>query len=98
MPQRTRMGRWKMIAMLLICASPVIASYLTYYVIRPEGRRVYGELIQPQKDMPQTQCQKSAGPRGSTGQPQRAVVARDRGLGPVRRALSAKPVFPATAA
>ena len=51
--QRTRMGRWKMIAMLLVCASPVIASYFTYYVIRPEGRRVYGELIQPQKDMPQ---------------------------------------------
>jgi hypothetical protein len=51
--QRTRMGRWKMIAMLLICASPVIASYFTYYVIRPEGRRVYGELIQPQRDIPQ---------------------------------------------
>ncbi len=51
--QRTRMGRLKMIAMMLICASPVIASYFTYYVLRPEGRRVYGELIQPQKDMPQ---------------------------------------------
>jgi hypothetical protein len=51
--QRTRMGRWKMIAMLLICASPVIASYFTYYVLRPEGRRNYGELIEPQKDMPQ---------------------------------------------
>nr|WP_233204778.1 hypothetical protein [Limnohabitans sp. 15K] len=51
--QRTRMGRWKMIVMLLICASPVIASYFTYYVLRPEGRRNYGELIQPQKDIPQ---------------------------------------------
>jgi len=51
--QRTRMGRWKMLAMMLICASPVIASYFTYYVVRPEGRRNYGELIQPQKDMPQ---------------------------------------------
>jgi hypothetical protein len=50
---RTRSGRWKMIVMMLICASPVIASYFTYYVIRPEGRRVYGELIQPQKDIPQ---------------------------------------------
>lgn len=50
--QRTRMGRWKMIAMLLVCASPVIASYFTYYVLRPEGRRNYGELIEPQKDMP----------------------------------------------
>ena len=50
--QRTRIGRWKMIAMLLVCASPVLASYFTYYVLRPEGRSVYGELIQPQKDMP----------------------------------------------
>ncbi len=50
--QRTRMGRWKMIAMMLVCASPVLASYFTYYVLRPEGRSVYGELIQPQKDMP----------------------------------------------
>lgn len=51
--QRTRMGRWKMLVMLLICASPVIASYFTYYVVRPEARRNYGELVQPQKDMPQ---------------------------------------------
>lgn len=59
--QRTRMGRWKMIAMLLICASPVMASYFTYYVVRPEGRRVYGELIQPQKDMPQASAQNLQG-------------------------------------
>lgn len=50
--QRTRSGRWKMMALMLICASPVIASYFTYYVVRPEGRRNYGELIQPQKDLP----------------------------------------------
>ena len=50
--QRTRIGRWKMIAMMMVCASPVLASYFTYYVLRPEGRSVYGELIQPQKDMP----------------------------------------------
>lgn len=58
---RTRMGRWKMIAMLLICASPVIASYFTYYVVRPEGRRNYGELIQPQKDMPQVSAKNLQG-------------------------------------
>ena len=50
--QRTRHGRLKMFAVLLICAAPVIASYFTYYVIRPEGRRVYGELIDPQRAMP----------------------------------------------
>jgi hypothetical protein len=47
--------------MMLICASPVIASYFTYYVIRPEGRRVYGELIQPQKDMPQVSAKNLQG-------------------------------------
>jgi hypothetical protein len=49
---RTVRGRWKMLAVLLICAAPVIASYLTYYVIRPEGRRNFGELIEPQRTMP----------------------------------------------
>lgn len=49
---RTRAGRWKMLLMLLVAASPVIASYFTYYVIRPEGRRNYGELIDPQRPLP----------------------------------------------
>jgi len=49
---RTRVGRWKMLLVLLICASPVIASYWTYYVIRPEGRRNFGELIEPQRPLP----------------------------------------------
>ena len=49
---KTRAGRWKMIALLLVSASPVIASYFTYYVIRPEGRRNYGELINPQRPLP----------------------------------------------
>jgi len=49
---RTRMGRWKMLFVLLICASPVVASYWTYYVIRPEGRRNYGELMEPQRPLP----------------------------------------------
>lgn len=47
-----RKGRWKMFVVLLVCAAPVIASYFTYYVIRPDGRRNFGELIEPQKDMP----------------------------------------------
>ncbi|MFY8041543.1 MAG: hypothetical protein ACOVOD_01320, partial [Rhodoferax sp.] len=32
---RTRGGRWKMLLVLLVCAAPVIASYFTYYVVRP---------------------------------------------------------------
>lgn len=50
--QRSRHGRWKMLGVLFICAAPVIASYFTYYVIRPDGRRNYGELIQTQRPMP----------------------------------------------
>jgi hypothetical protein len=50
--RRTVAGRWKMVLVLLCCAAPVIASYFTYYVIRPEGRSVYGELIDPQRPLP----------------------------------------------
>lgn len=50
--QNARHGRWKMLAVLLVCAAPVIASYFTYYVVRPDGRRNYGELIQPQRTLP----------------------------------------------
>jgi hypothetical protein len=45
-------GRVRMLLVLLICAAPVIASYFTYYVIRPEGRRHFGELIEPQRTVP----------------------------------------------
>lgn len=44
-------GRWKMLAVLLVCAAPVVASYLTYYVVRPEARRNFGNLIDPQRPM-----------------------------------------------
>lgn len=50
--RRTRMGRLKMLAVLAVCAAPVIASYFMYYVVRPEGRRNYGELIEPQRPLP----------------------------------------------
>lgn len=41
-----------MLAVLLVCAAPVLASYFTYYVIRPEARRNFGNLIEPQPPMP----------------------------------------------
>lgn len=47
-----RHGRLKMLLVLLVCAAPVIASYFTYYVIRPQGRSNYGELIEPQRTLP----------------------------------------------
>lgn len=49
---RTSKGRWKMLLVMLVCAAPVLASYFTYYVVRPEGRRNYGELIDPQRPLP----------------------------------------------
>jgi len=45
-------GRWKMLLLLLICALPVLASYFTYFVVRPDGRRNFGELINPQRSVP----------------------------------------------
>jgi len=60
--RRTRSGRWKMIMVMLICAAPVIASYFTYYVIRPEGRRNFGELIEPQRPLPAVNVQALDGP------------------------------------
>lgn len=52
----SRRGRLKMLGVLLVCAAPVIASYFTYYVVRPEGRRNYGELIDPQRPLPPLQA------------------------------------------
>jgi hypothetical protein len=50
--RRTRIGRIKMLAVLLVCAAPVIASYFSYFVLRPQARSNYGELIQPTRTMP----------------------------------------------
>jgi hypothetical protein len=52
--RRTVGGRWKMLLVLLACAAPVIASYFTYYVIRPDGRTNYGVLIDPARALPST--------------------------------------------
>jgi hypothetical protein len=49
---RTRRGRVRMLLVLLVCAAPVIASYFTYFVIRPEGRTNYGDLILPTRSLP----------------------------------------------
>ena len=49
---RTRVGRAKMLLVLAVCAAPVIASYLSYFVIRPDGRSNYGTLILPTRSLP----------------------------------------------
>lgn len=40
-------GRWKLFAVLAVCASPMIASYFTYYVIQPGAKNNYGTLLDP---------------------------------------------------
>jgi cytochrome oxidase Cu insertion factor (SCO1/SenC/PrrC family) len=40
-------GRWKLLAVLFVCAAPLIAAYLAYYVIKPTSRNNYGTLIDP---------------------------------------------------
>jgi peroxiredoxin len=44
-PQQRKRGRWMLWLVLLVCASPIIASYFTFYVIKPEKRSNYGTLI-----------------------------------------------------
>lgn len=53
---RTRRGRLQMLFLLLICASPVLLSYFTFYVIKPTGGTTnYGALVDPQRPMPAVQ-------------------------------------------
>jgi hypothetical protein len=50
--RRTRLGRMKMLVVLAVCAAPVIASYLAYYLLQPSGRTNYGTLIVPTRSLP----------------------------------------------
>ncbi len=48
---RTRRGRIQMLFLLLACASPVIASYFAYYVIKPTGGKTnLGTLVYPAQE------------------------------------------------
>jgi hypothetical protein len=48
---RTRRGRIQMFLLLLACASPVIASYFAYYVIKPAGGKTnFGTLVYPAQE------------------------------------------------
>ena len=50
---RTRRGRLMMMLILAVCAAPVVASYLLYYVVRPHLRTSnYAELVEPQRTVP----------------------------------------------
>ncbi|HSS69844.1 MAG TPA: cytochrome C oxidase subunit I [Casimicrobiaceae bacterium] len=44
---RRRRGRRTLLLLALVCAAPVLASYVAYYWLRPEARTNYGELLEP---------------------------------------------------
>ncbi len=49
-PNKQARGRWKLLAVLAVCAAPLIASYFTYYVIKPKGGQTnFGALIDPRQ-------------------------------------------------
>jgi len=52
--RRTARGRWQLLLVVLACAAPVLASYFTYYVVRPEGRSNYAALIEPARELPES--------------------------------------------
>src|SRR5438309_4936905 len=50
--RRTARGRLQMLLVLLVCAAPVVASYIAYFLIRPSSRSNYSELILPPRPLP----------------------------------------------
>lgn len=45
--------QWRMVALIgAVCAAPVLASYLAYYILQPAGRTNYGALVEPQRPTP----------------------------------------------
>ena len=49
----TRRGRIQMILLLLVCALPVIASYFTFYVLKPQGGKAnIGKFVSPAQPFP----------------------------------------------
>ena len=50
--RRTQRGRWQMLTVLLVCAAPVVASYVAYVGIRPQATTNYSDLIVPPRPLP----------------------------------------------
>jgi hypothetical protein len=60
----------------LVCAAPVIASYLAYYVFKPKGGTAsYGTLVEPQRPIPE-----SLVVTGEDGKPMKLASLRGRWL------------------
>ncbi len=46
-----RRGRRILLLLIAVCVAPVIASYIAFYFMPPQGRTNYGELVEPQRDL-----------------------------------------------
>jgi cytochrome oxidase Cu insertion factor (SCO1/SenC/PrrC family) len=55
-----RRRAWPVLAILALCAAPVVAAWLAYFVWPPASRSNYGELIEP-RPLPDPQLERSAG-------------------------------------
>ncbi len=44
-----RLGRWKLLLVIAVCAAPMLASYFTYFVIKPGAATNYGTLLDPRQ-------------------------------------------------
>lgn len=47
-------GRWKLLAIMVVCSLPIIAACFAYFFLRPQGQAALGELIAPVRQMPNT--------------------------------------------
>jgi len=51
---KAKSGMWQMWLIIIIFAAPVVASYLTFYVIKPSGGKTnYGDLVYPVQPAPE---------------------------------------------
>ena len=46
-PESKAKSRWTLFLVMALCAAPMTFSYLSYYVIKPQGHTNYGDLIDP---------------------------------------------------
>lgn len=48
---KQRASRWKLYAVIAVCAAPLFLSYFAYFVVKPTSRTNYGTLLDP-RDYP----------------------------------------------
>jgi cytochrome oxidase Cu insertion factor (SCO1/SenC/PrrC family) len=75
-PGSWRRGRWMLLLLAVVCATPIAISYFMYYVVKPAGGSTnYGTLIEPQRPIPD-----SLVVTGEDGKPLKLASLRGRWL------------------